>query len=355
MAHKNIYTKKQRQTLLIASILLLLFFILFGLRDYLSALFGSVILYVLFLPMYRYLVEVKKWKPSLTSILIIVLSFVVIVLPFLFLSVLLTDKILYYTSHYQEILVWVKKLEEFSGFSLKDKATITSIASNLGSFLSNLFPQLVTSALDVFIILGLLYFVMYYLQVYNRSLHIHVYKYLPFAGPTIKALTEELKASVNANVLGLGIISLVQATLVGFSFWIFGVPDAIFWGLISFFAAFIPVLGTPLVWVPGGIWLITNNETGKGIGLLIVGAVIIMNIDNILRLYIAKKMGDTHPLITILGVILGLPLFGILGLVIGPLMISYLILLIKVYEQEYPRLHVPVPSVETEDSEESDE
>jgi predicted PurR-regulated permease PerM len=352
MAHKNIYTKKQRQNLLIASILLLLFFILFGLRDYLSALFGSVILYVLFLPMYRYLVEVKKWKPSLTSILIIILSFVVIVLPFLFLSVLLTDKILYYTSHYQEILVWVKKLEEFSGFSLKDKATITSIASNLGSFLSNLFPQLVTSALDVFIILGLLYFVMYYLQVYNRSLHIHVYKFLPFASPTIKALTEELKASVNANVLGLGIISLVQATLVGFSFWIFGVPDAIFWGLISFFAAFIPVLGTPLVWVPGGIWLITNDETGKGIGLLIVGAVVIMNIDNILRLYIAKKMGDTHPLITILGVILGLPLFGILGLVIGPLMISYLILLIKVYEQEYPRLHVPEPSTETDDSDE---
>ncbi len=352
MAHKNIYTKKQRQTLLIASILLLLFFILFGLRDYLSALFGSVILYVLFLPMYRYLVEVKKWKPSLTSILIIVLSFVVIVLPFLFLSVLLTDKILYYTSHYQEILAWVKKLEEFSGFSLKDKATITSIASNLGSFLSNLFPQLVTSALDVFIILGLLYFVMYYLQVYNRSLNVHVYKFLPFASPTIKALTEELKASVNANVLGLGIISLVQATLVGISFWIFGVPDAVFWGLISFFAAFIPVLGTPLVWVPGGIYLISNDETGKGIGLLIVGAVVIMNIDNILRLYIAKKMGDTHPLITILGVILGLPLFGILGLVIGPLMISYLILLIKVYEQEYPRLHVPEPTAETDDSDE---
>jgi len=300
--------------------------------------------------MYRYLVEVKKWKPSITSILIIVLSFVVIVLPFLFLSVLLTDKILYYTSHYQEILIWIKKLEEFSGFSLKDKATITSIASNLGSFLSNLFPQLVTSALDVFIILGLLYFVMYYLQVYNRSLNTHVYKYLPFAGPTIKALTEELKASVNANVLGLGIISLVQATLVGISFWIFGVPDSVFWGLISFFAAFIPVLGTPLVWVPGGIYLITNDEMGKGIGLLIVGAVLIMNIDNILRLYIAKKMGDTHPLITILGVILGLPLFGILGLVIGPLMISYLILLIKVYEQEYPRLHVPPTSPETKDS-----
>jgi len=341
MAHKNIYTQKQKEALLITSIAVLLFFILYGLRDYLSALFGSVILYILFLPFYRYLVEKRNWKPSIASIFIILISFVVIVLPFLFLSVLLTNKIVYYTTHYQEILVWIQKLEELTGFSLKDKQTISSIASNLGSFLSNLFPQLVTGALDVFIILGLMYFVMYYLQVFNRKLNPHVFKYLPFARTTIVALTEELKASVNANVLGLGIISLVQASLVGISFWIFGVPDAVFWGLISFFAAFIPVLGTPLVWVPGGIYLISNGELGKGIGLLIVGAIVIMNIDNLLRLYIAKKIGDTHPLITILGVILGLPLFGILGLVIGPLMISYLLLLIKVYEKEYPRLHPP--------------
>jgi predicted PurR-regulated permease PerM len=294
-----------------------------------------VILYILFLPFYRRLTEKKKWNRGMVSILMITLSFVLIVLPFLFLSVLLTDKILYYTSHYQEILNIVIRLEEFTGLRLNDKATITSIATNLGSFLSNLFPSLVTGALDVFIILGLMYFVMYYLQLHNRALSAMAYKYLPFSEHTILKLTEELKASVSANVLGLGIISLVQAFLVGLGFYFFGIQDAFFWGLISFFAAFIPVLGTPLVWGPGGIFLITTGETGKGIGLLIYGAVLVMNIDNILRLYIAKRIGDTHPLITIIGVVLGVPLFGILGLVIGPLMISYLLLLVKVYDKEY--------------------
>lgn len=337
MDHRNIYTPKQRETLLIASILILLFFILYGLREYLSALLGSVILYMLFLPMYRFLVEKRKWPASWTSLLVILLSFLILVLPFLFLSVLLTDKILYYTSHYEEILILIKNVEDFTGFSLTDKETVTSIAKNLGTFLSNLFPQILSGTLDVFIVLGLMYFVMYYLQINNRNLNQHVFRYLPFSSNTIIALTDELKASVNANVIGLGIISLVQAFMVGLAFWIFGVPDAVFWGLISFFAAFIPVLGTPLVWGPGAIYLLGMGETGNGIGLLTTGAIVIMNVDNVLRLYIAKQMGDTHPLITILGVILGVPLFGILGLVIGPLMLSYLLLLIKVYEQEFPR------------------
>jgi predicted PurR-regulated permease PerM len=335
MAHQNIYTEKQRKNLLIFSISALLFFILYGLKSYLSALIGSVLLYVLFIPMFRFLKEKKKWKASLASGLIILISFLVLVLPFLSLSVLLTDKILYYTSHYEDILIIVRKFESLSGIHLKDKATVASIAGNLGSFLSNLFPSLVTGALDVFIILGLMYFILYYLHMNDRKLKKQVLKFLPFTQPTILALSRELKASVNSNILGLGIISLVQATMVGIAFWIFGLPDPVFWGLISFFAAFIPVLGTPLVWGPGGIFLLVNGNTGAGIGLLLVGSLIIMNIDNLLRLYIARKMGDTHPLITIAGVILGVPLYGILGLVIGPLMISYLILLVKVYESEY--------------------
>jgi predicted PurR-regulated permease PerM len=335
MPHDNIYTQKQRDYLLKISILFLLFFILYGLKEYLSSFLGSIIIYILFLPLFRFLVEKKRWKISLTAIFIILLSFIVIVLPFLFLSVLLTDKIVYYTTHYQEITKFISSIENFIGFKLNDKATIASIATNVGSYLSGLFPSLVTGTLDVFIILGLMYFVMYYLLINNRSLNELVYKFLPFRKETIIELTEELKASVNANVLGLGIISLVQAVLVGLGFLLFGLPDPLFWGLISFFAAFIPVLGTPLVWGPGSIYLVTTGHSAAGIGLAIYGAILVMNIDNVLRLYIAKKIGDTHPLITMIGVVLGIPLFGILGLVIGPLMISYLLLLFKVYEHEF--------------------
>jgi predicted PurR-regulated permease PerM len=336
VAHHNIYTNSQRRKLLIFSIAGLFVFILYGLRDYFSAIIGSVILYVLFLPFYRFLKEKLRWNPSLSAGLVILLSFLVLVLPFLSLSVLLTEKIVYYTSHYEEILVLFRQLEDISGFRLKDPKNIADIAGNLGSFLSKLFPSLVTGALDVFIILGLMYFILYYLYQNDRKLKDQVLKFLPFTQNTIFELSGELKASVNANVLGLGIISLIQACLVGLAFWIFGLPDPLFWGLISFFAAFVPILGTPLVWGPGGLYLLATGNIAAGVGLLLCGAILIMNIDNLLRLYIAKKMGDTHPLITVAGVVLGVPLYGILGLVIGPLMISYLILLVKVYEQENP-------------------
>lgn len=336
MAHLNIYTRKQREFLLIASIVLLLFFILYGLGSYLTSLLGSVILYMLFLPLYRNLTEKRNWSLTPTALLIILFSFIVVVLPFLFLSVLLTDKIIYYTTHYEDIIVWIKQLETLIGITFTDKGSIQAIIGKLGTFASELFPSLITGTLDMFIIVGLMYFVMYYILINNRKLNVMVFKFLPFEDETIVALTDELKSSVNSNVLGLGIISLVQALLVSIGFLIFGLPDALFWGLISFFAAFIPVLGTPLVWGPGAIYLFATGHSGMGLGLLLYGAILVMNIDNVLRLYIAKKMGDTHPLITIIGVVLGIPLFGILGLVLGPLMISYFLILVKVYEYEFP-------------------
>ena len=130
MAFQNIYTKKQRENLLIISIVLLLFFILYGIRDYFSSFLGSIIVFILFLPMFRFLVEKHKWKKSITAVFIIFISFVVIVLPFLFLSVLLTDKIIYYTTHYGEILNLVAKFENFSGIRLREKETVTTIATN---------------------------------------------------------------------------------------------------------------------------------------------------------------------------------------------------------------------------------
>lgn len=350
MSDSTIYTRKQRKILLVFSIVFLLVVIVYGLKNYLGALLGSVILYILFLPMYRALVEKRKWNAPTTSVFIIILSFLVLVLPFLSLSLLLTDKILYYTSHFEEIINLIHRFEKFTGFRLNDKGTLQTVATKLGEFVSRLFPSILGGALELFIFLGLMYFVMYYLQVYNRTVKSKVFKFLPFDKNTINALTVELKSSVNANVLGLGIISMVQASLVGLGFWMFGLPDPLFWGLISFFAAFIPILGTPLIWGPGGIYLIMNGHTGNGIGLLVYGAILVLNIDNVLRLYIAKKMGDIHPLITIVGVILGVPMFGILGLVVGPLMISYLLVLVKVYENEYRKGLVNTATTPTDSS-----
>jgi predicted PurR-regulated permease PerM len=105
--------------------------------------------------------------------------------------------------------------------------------------------------------------------------------------------------------------------------------------VVSFFLSFIPVLGTPLVWVPAGVILIAQEQMGKGIGILLFGAILVVNIDNVLRFALAKKLGDIHPLLTIVGIVLGVPVFGIVGIFIGPLIIVYFMLLVQVYLKEY--------------------
>lgn len=159
-------------------------------------------------------------------------------------------------------------------------------------------------------------------------------RYLPFEQKTLNELGESLKNNVNANVIGQAVVSFVQAILTGVTLWIFGTPDPAFWGMIAFFMAFIPVLGTPLVWGPAALIKFSQNETGQGLGILLVGLIVIINIDNLLRILLAKRMGDVHPLITLTGIVLGVPIFGILGLVIGPLLLSYFIVLMDVFERQ---------------------
>jgi predicted PurR-regulated permease PerM len=111
---------------------------------------------------------------------------------------------------------------------------------------------------------------------------------------------------------------------------IFDLEDPLFWGTITFFVSFLPVVGAPIVFVPAGLIALAYGDSFAGYGIMIYGFVLVTNIDNVLRYFISRYFADTHPLITILGVIVGIPVFGLLGLVFGPLLISWFLLLTKI-------------------------
>ncbi len=330
----NIYTPQQQRVLLITSLLVIAGFIIFGLRGYVSAFLGASILYVVLRPWFTALAIKRNWNKSLVSTLLIIFSLVVIILPFLTLSLLLIDRIQYYSQHTDDILNLVKKAEDLTGYKITSQKNIQTVLQQGGSYASRLLPSLAGGALDFIVILGLMFFTMYYMFVQQDVFQKGLQKYLPFKRDTQKELGESLKNNVNANVLGQLLVCLVQGVLTGLTLWIFGVPDSPFWGVVAFFMAFIPVLGTPLVWAPAGLIQLSQGNTGQGIGILVVGVVVIINIDNLLRIMLAKRMGDIHPLVTLAGIVLGVPIFGILGLVVGPLLLSYFIVLIEVFERE---------------------
>lgn len=336
----TIYTPKQQRFLLVVSLVIIAGFILVGLRQYTIALLGSGIIYVIFRPWFTNLVHKRKWNRLLVTILLILFSVVVIIMPFMALSLLLINRIQYYSQHTDQILGLINKLEEATGIQLTDQANIKNLVQQSAGFASRQFPSILSGTLDVIISLGLLYVGLYFIFMEEEKFIKGLRKYLPFENDTLDQLGEDLKNMVNANILGQALVSLVQSILTGLTLWIFGVPDAAFWGTVAFFFAFIPILGTPIVWGPAGILMISQGETGNGVGILVVGAIVIINVDNLLRVILAKRMGDVHPFITLTGIVLGVPIFGILGLVIGPLLLAYFVVLFKVFEKQNQKLRL---------------
>ncbi|WP_448518312.1 AI-2E family transporter [Rhodoflexus sp.] len=340
----QIYTPQQRLALHISLILILGCAILYGMIEYIPALIGSIIMYVLFRKMYNFLTVKRGWKPSISAALIIVISLFIITIPLILTSIMIAKKIIFYASYTSTFVNYINnlmnnpfvvELQTFTGIDLQNPELLQKAVSKIGEFATSLFTPLLSGTLTLFIGVTIMYFVLYYLFVNEKQVIEGIYYYLPFDRVTVQKMFAELENNVKTNVLGQTLIALIQGGLVAIGFLIFGLKDALFWGVISAFMAFVPVLGTPLIWVPAGLIAISQGNSFGGIGLIIYGAVLVMNIDNVLRFSIAKQLGDIHPLITILGVIFGVKFFGILGLVIGPLLISYFLVLVEAYKREY--------------------
>jgi predicted PurR-regulated permease PerM len=333
-AETNIYTPRQRYLLLIATLLILGALTLYGMLSYLTAFLGAGILYVVLRPWFTALVHKRGWNRTLVTVLLLLFAVVVLIIPFFALTSLLIDKVRIVAQNTDQILVTVQGIERKLGVQVTQQAQVRQLLQQGAARVSQWIPTLASSVLNVIVIVGLMLFTMYYLFMQEEAFLGGLRRYLPFREKTLDELSDSLRNNVNANVLGQGVVCLVQALLTGLTLWIFGVPSPMFWTVIAFFMAFIPVLGTPLVWGPAAIYQFAQGHNGQGIGILIVGVVLIINSDNVLRIWMAKYMGDIHPWVTLVGLTLGVDIFGIVGLVIGPLLLSYLIVLMQVFARE---------------------
>ena len=348
----NIYTPRQRYLLLITTLIVLGLLTLYGLLGYLTAFLGAGILYVVLRPWFTALVHKYKWNRTLVTVLLLLFAVVVLIIPFFALTSLLIDKVRIVAQNTDQILATVQGIERKLGVQVTQQAQVRQLLQQGAARVSQWIPTLASSVLNIIVIVGLMLFTMYYLFTQEEAFLAGLRRYLPFREKTLDELSESLRNNVNANVLGQGLVALVQGLLTGATLWIFGVPSPAFWTLIAFFMAFIPVLGTPLVWGPAALYQFAQGHNGQGIGILVVGVVVIINIDNLLRIWLAKYMGDIHPWVTLVGLTLGVEIFGIVGLVIGPLLLSYLIVLMQVFARENRVLLHLVPDTVTGKAEE---
>ncbi len=328
----SIFNYKQRNNIILAGIVILGCFLLYALSGLFSSILGAIVLFTIFRPVYLHLVEKKQWNKSLVALLIILTSLIVIVIPLMSLSIMVVNKIAGINRNTFNLQVWTSKIDDYAGYNFNQPHLAENTLQKLGVYVTDLFPSILGSAANILVTLLVMYFLLYFMFVQINEFENALLKYAPFREQHALKFAVALRHSTYSNVLGQGIIAVVQGILLANGFWIFGIPDPVFWGVLGAFISFLPVVGAPTLCIPAGIILIAENHTLKGILLLAYGLLFIGNIDNVLRMIINRRVANTHPIISIIGVFIGVPLFGILGLVFGPLLLSYFLLLLEIYE-----------------------
>jgi predicted PurR-regulated permease PerM len=242
------------------------------------------------------------------------------------------DKIADFQADPMRVEYLIAKIDTFIGSFISQPHVVENALKNADEYIRDLFPSILSAAADILLGLAVMYFMLYFMFVQREEFENALLKYAPFREQNSLKFAGELRNITFSNVLGQGFIAVVQGSLLSIAFFIFGINDALFWGVIAIFLSFLPIVGAPVIFIPAAIIELANGDKTAGIGLLLFGLLIITNIDNVIRFIIAKRVADTHPLITIIGVVIGLPVFGILGLVFGPLLLSYFFLTIRIYE-----------------------
>lgn len=336
------FNNRLRQLLLLALIILLGYLLLKELYIFLPGLLGGVTLYILSRTMYFRLIFSKKWKKGWTAMLFIMVYLVIIALPVYVSIRLVSPKINSIIHNQAQIIASLKivsaKITDFTGLNLISDENTRSVAQKI----SGLIPKFLNSTLHVIANLIMMFFLLYYLLVNGREVEKYLNKFIPLKPDNVDKLASETKLMIRANALGIPIICAVQGVFAAIGYWIFGVESWGLWGFVTGVFAFFPLVGTMVVWVPLVIYMYSSGHNLTASGLAVYSIVVTGNVDYITRLGLLKKMGNVHPMITVLGVIVGLGLFGFMGLIFGPLLISYFIILVKIYINEFTSSKEPV-------------
>jgi predicted PurR-regulated permease PerM len=324
-----------RQIFLIVLIILLGILVFSELKTFIPAFLGALTLYVLMRKYMFILQEKYRWKTALAASVLMLLSFLIILLPIFVLINMMAGKIGFAIQHSSEVLktiqTFIEQYEKKYGINVLTSTNIEKV-TNWGA---QTLPSVLSGTLSTLITLIVMYFILYFMLTEGRKMEDAFYKWVPLKDENIIMLRHDMNRAVLSNAIGIPLIALAQGIVGLIGYLIIGVQEPVFWFVITCLTAMIPVVGAALAYIPLGLLSFANGHPAQGVIVLIFGLAIIGSVDNIFRFWLNKKIGDIHPLITVFGVIMGVNLFGFIGLIFGPILISLFLLMIKVYVNEF--------------------
>ncbi|MES2372102.1 MAG: AI-2E family transporter [Bacteroidota bacterium] len=329
------FNNKIRQVLFLVFVLALVLLLVLELYQFFPGFLGAITLYIICRDRNLKLVNEKHWKPGFAALMFITLFLVCIGIPIYFAIDILSSRIITAINNQQQVVTGLKSISDqvykWTGQELFTDPNIQNIQKKA----ADLIPSFLNSTLMILTNVVMMLFLSYFMFTCSASMEKKIQDFIPLRTKNIDMLAAETKNMIKANAIGIPLISIIQGLFALFGYWIFGVKDYVLWGFMTGIFAFFPVVGTMLIWVPLVVYVYSTGNSFNGTGLLIYSLIVTGNVDYLARITLLKKIGNVHPITTVLGVIVGLQLFGFLGFIFGPLLISYSLLLIKIYSNEF--------------------
>lgn len=302
------------------AVLVLLFIVsFFILRPYLVALLSAFVLGFLVKPVHKYFS--KRVGVKFAAAICMVLLLLILFIPLgMVLGLLVSQAYGYVDSNTFEIAA--KTIFDRLGIKL-DAEILDTINREALTFIISLARPLVSNAVSFILVLFVMFFALYYVLVYWDFLAAELTKFVPFKDR--EKVTKELSVSTREIVFGTLLIGLIEFCVAFLGFHLLGIDSALLLAALIFFTAFIPAVGPGFVWVPLAVYLFLIGDIWVAVGVVVLGYVIGIGIDLMLRGVLIGKKSSINPLIILLGIFGGVPLFGLFGFVIGPLILVYAI------------------------------
>ena len=289
----------------------------FKITPFLGGILGAFTIYILLRGQMFHLTEKLNMRPAFAALLLLgetILCFLIPITLAIWLVINKTQNInldptvLLNTGQHIADLV-----QEKTGFDVLDRGNLLKVASILPQIGQFLVGSISSFAVNVVVLI----FILYFMLIGGRKMENYLYTLFPFSDQNKDEVLNEINMIVKSNAIGIPLLAVIQGIVAVIGYFIF------------------PIVGTALVWVPLAAYMALNGDWVHALGLAIYALLVITNVDNLIRFILQKKLADIHPLITVFGVVIGLSLFGFMGIIFGPLLLSLFLLCIDIFKKSY--------------------
>ncbi len=222
-------------------------------------------------------------------------------------------------------------IKEYTGFDILSERTLAFAVSQASSIVHSVMNSVGDFIMNLCVAIMLLFFMLYE----GRNMEAYISALLPFTEKNKRKVLKKIQVIVRSNAIGIPLLAVIQGTISLGGYLLAGVANPFLAAMLTAFTSVIPIVGTALIWLPIAICYMLAGDWMNALVLIGYGGLIVAQCDNFIRFILQKKMADTHPMITVFGVVAGIPVFGFMGVIFGPLIVSLFLLFVEMFRNEY--------------------